>query len=155
MITFFSFPYQLLVGFLHLTAATRSHPSRRNVFLLIHTSRLDSHMNNTGGGGDSHGILANVLDYDIVVSEFELQSRYSPVGWDYKIRRQHLCRRLRPPSPTSVLDIYGEVSVLELWGMGNTLLIVIKVFFSFLLLFPQRLRPSSGVCRTREPSWNF
>ena len=37
---------------------------------------------------------------------------------------------------------------------------VFGLLSSSLLLFPQRfgryvLRPSSGVCRTREPSWNF
>ena len=32
--------------------------------------------------------------------------KYSPVAWDYKIHQLHLCRRLRPPTPTNECPRY-------------------------------------------------
>ena len=56
-----------------------------------------------------------------------VQIKGCPVGWGCRIHRLHLCRGLRPPPPTSVLDMTlkqsdGEVlAMLERWGMQSNL----------------------------------
>ena len=54
-----------------------------------------------------HGVVVNVLNYDIIVSKFKLQLCYvhfktgtlgenSPVGWGCRTHWLHLCRRVIP-----------------------------------------------------------
>ena len=62
------------------------------------------------------------------------------------------CRTFQRPLYLSCLNFWDEAWFLSLRVFG--------ILSSSLLLFPQHfgryvLRPSSGVCRTREPSWNF
>ena len=69
----------------------------------------------------------NIKKYSSELNERYLDSiLICPVGWGCRIHRLHLCRGVRTPPPTSVLDMtlkqsIGEVpAMLELWGMRST-----------------------------------
>ena len=63
--------------------------------------------------------------YIVIASFCSTVSGWSPVGWDYRINRLHLCRRVRPPPHNEYLGYEikqsdCEASVMrELCGMWS------------------------------------
>ena len=92
--------------------------------------------------------------------DFELTGRVETIQTPTLLRTARILRRVLETcchsnsneSPSAYADVKNSQGFLSLRVFG--------VLSSFLLLFPQRfgryvLRPSSGVCRTWEPSRNF
>ena len=95
-------PHDIMANVLLLNKKTKQNLSI-NIYLSINR-------------GFPHSVVANVLFCDIMVSEFELQSRSNPVGWGYRIHQLHLWRRVRPLRQQMFLIWHKKI---WWWGSSN------------------------------------